>query len=71
MEYIWIIIGVMLGSIITNIIFYALSTSGKLRIDHSNPNKDVYRIEFGDLDKLSKKKRVILKIDNNADLSQK
>ena len=71
MEYIWIIIGVMLGSIITNIIFYALSESGKLRIDHSNPDKDVYRIEFRDLDKLAKKKRVILKIDNNADLSQK
>lgn len=71
MEHIWIIIGVMLGSIITNIIFYALSASGTLRIDHSNPDKDVYRIEFGELDKLAKKKRVILKIDNNADLSQK
>ena len=71
MEYIWIIIGVMLGSIITNIIFYALPASGKLRIDHSNPDKDVYRIEFRDLDKLTKKKCVILKIDNNAHLSQK
>lgn len=71
MEYIWIAIGALLCSIIGNIIFYAFSASGTLRIDHSNPEKDIYRIEFDDLDKLAKKKRVILKIDNNADLSQK
>lgn len=45
------------------------TTSGTLRIDHSNPEKDVYRFETDNLDNLSKKKHVVLKIDNSADLS--
>lgn len=44
---------------------------GVLKIDRSNHSKDVYKIEIGDLDKLSKKKRIVLKVDPNADLSQK
>ena len=63
---IWIC-GVVCGVIFTS----NRKPSGTLRIDHSNPEKDIYRMEFeDDLDKLGKKKRVILKIDNNADLSQ-
>lgn len=46
------------------------SAHGTLRIDHSNPEKDVYRIEIDDLDALSRKKRVILEVDNSAILSQ-
>lgn len=53
---------------------YAFNTQGTaygtLRIDHSNPEKDVYRIELGDLDKLKKKRRIELTIDHNANLSQ-
>lgn len=72
MEYLFIIIGVLIGSIASNIIFFvSYRMAGTLRIDHSNPEKDVYRIEIDDLDGLSKKKRVILKVDNNANLSQK
>lgn len=72
MEYLLIITGVLIGSIVSNIIFFArYKMAGTLRIDHSNPEKDVYRIEIDDLDGLSKKKRVILKVDNNANLSQK
>lgn len=57
--------------IIILIIFYRThSLSGTLRIDHSNPDKDVYRIELDDLDNLSKKKRIVLQVDNNAELSQ-
>lgn len=64
-------IGLVLGSIITNLIFYIRSASGTLKIDHSNPEKDVYRFEVVDsLDKLNNKKNIVLKIDNNADLSQ-
>lgn len=71
MDYcVWFIVGVLVGSIISNIIFYVRSSSGTLRIDHSNPEKDVYRLEVNSLDKLSKKKRVILKVDSHADLSQ-
>lgn len=72
MEYLFVLIGLLVGSIISNIIFFiSYRTVGTLRIDHSDPVKDVYRIEIDDLDGLIKKKHVILKVDNNADLSQK
>ena len=72
MEYLLILIGLVVGSIVSNIIFFIrYRTVGTLRIDHSDPVKDVYRIEIDDLDGLIKKKHVILKVDNNADLSQK
>lgn len=45
-------------------------TAGVLKIDHSNPEKDVYRFEIADLDGLSKKKHIVLRVDNSADLSQ-
>lgn len=63
--------GLFIGSLITNIVYLAKRASGTLRIDHANPEKDIYRIEIDDLDKLSKKTQVILKVDNHADLSQK
>lgn len=64
-------IGAIIGSIVVNIYHYMRTSSGTLRIDHSNPDKDVYRIELDDLDNLSKKKRIVLQVDNNAELSQK
>ena len=70
MEVIMLLIGIFAGSLITSIIFFIKSSSGTLKIDHSNPQKDVYRFEIKDLDRLNKKKYVHLKIDNNADLSQ-
>ena len=65
--YIWFALGVAAGVVIGNI----KPSYGTLRIDHSNPEKDIYRFDIeGDLDKLQTKKRVMFKIDNNADLSQ-
>lgn len=64
-------ISAIIGSIVVNIYHYMRTSSGTLRIDHSNPDKDVYRIELDDLDNLSKKKRIVLQVDNNAELSQK
>ena len=69
--YRWIAIGVISVLIIKDIIFYIINKVGTLKIDHSDPEKDIYRIDINDLDKLSKKKLIILKINNNADLSQK
>ena len=71
MEVIFIILCSLIGSVITWIIFSCKTAYGTLRIDHSNPEKDVYRFDVDDIDKLSKKKRIVLKVDNNADLSQK
>ena len=70
MEYILVLLGILLGSIISNIIFYNRSGTGYFRIDSSNPDKDTYRLEIDDLDALNKKNRLILKIDHDAHLSQ-
>lgn len=64
-------IGVFIGSLVTNIIYLLKMSRGVLRIDHSNPEKDVYRFEIDNLDNLAHKRCVAFKIDNHADLSQK
>lgn len=71
MGILFFILGGILGVVITCIVFRVQTTSGVLKIDHSNPEKDIYRFDITDLDSLSKKTRVILKVDNNASLSQK
>lgn len=61
-------IGILIGVIIT---LLWRPTDGIIRIDHSNPEKDLYRFEIDSLEKLEKKKKIILRIDHYADLSQK
>ena len=63
--------GVIIGSIITYLVYFLRRASGILRIDHSDPDKDFYRFEIDDLDNLSKHKEIILKIRHETDLSQK
>lgn len=68
------IIGYIVGAIITVLIFVLhrdTAAYGTLRIDRSNPEKDIYRLDIDDLYSLGKKKEIVLKIDNQADLSQK
>ena len=53
-----IFLGIWIGVIISSIVLslrYA-KIHGTLKIDNSNPEKDVYRIEIDDLDNLSSKK---------------
>ena len=71
MDYLILFVCSFVSSIVTMMVMYLTAARGTLRIDHSNPEKDIYRIELGDLDELSKKKTVILTVDNDADLSQK
>lgn len=67
-----IICGILVGIIIAYLFRWnPWTTTGILRIDHSNPQKDLYRFEINNLDTLKHKKRVVLKIDHHADLSQK
>lgn len=68
--YYWFVVGLLIGVIIGVYIYCKLNTMGTLRIDHTNPEKDIYRIELDEFEGLSKKKRVLLQIDNNARLSQ-
>ena len=67
----WFILGALTEAIMASIWQAIRSTRGVLRIDHSDPAKDVYRIELDDLDAVNGKKYVELKIDYNAHLSQK
>ncbi len=64
-------IGVCIGAIVYALLQRIFVAHGTLRIDHSNPEKDIYRFEIDNLDKLNKRAYVELKIDHHADLSQK
>lgn len=64
------LVGVIVGLLITWIMYRLKTTHGILKIDTSNIEQDIYRICIDDLDNLSKKKRVVLKVDPNATLSQ-
>ena len=66
-----LVLAVVLSSVLTSLFLHLGSAHGTLRIDHSNQEKDTYRIELDDLDELKKKRRVILYVDHHADLSQK
>lgn len=74
MGYFVFILGLIIGGVIVRILDIRQTSTGTLLIDHSNPEKDIYQININNLDDLSKKKRVVLKVDNYAtltDISQK
>ena len=60
--------GFFTGSVVATCVLY-FKIDGALKIDHSDSKKDVYRIEIGDLDVLPRKKHIILKVENDANLS--
>ena len=60
--------GFLTGGAVASCILYT-KIDGILKIDHSNLEKDVYRIEIGDLDILPHKKHIILKVENDVNLS--
>lgn len=66
----YLMIGLIAGLIIGLVIKFKCAYDGILLIDHSNPEKDVYRFYISDLDKLSGRKELRLKINHNANLSQ-
>lgn len=70
MVYIAFVVGICVGAFITNLVMDARSGFGTLRIDHSNPEKDVYLFDIDKFEDISGKKRVILRVDHNANLSQ-
>lgn len=65
------VIGVLVEALVSMIFRFFRSAFGTLKIDNSNPEKDVYRVVVDNLDDLNKKKYVELKIERGADLSQK
>ena len=72
MEYLALVMGMIIGILVSLFVRSLFIASGTLKIDHSDPEKDKYLFVIdGELDRLSKKKKIVLKVDNNADLSQK
>ena len=63
-------IGVIVGAIINSLWLHLLTGHGTFRIDHSDPEKDIYRLEIDNLDQINRKNRLYVKIDHHADLSQ-
>lgn len=58
----YILIGFILGFSLAILIFLKASLCGTFVIDMSNVDKDIYRLEMGNLDDVPKKKYVTLKI---------
>ena len=54
------IIGIIIGVLLSN----SKTAMGSLIIDDTDETTDVYRIEINDLDIISKKKRILLKVKN-------
>ena len=61
--------GAAIGIIISTLLNFLKTSYGVLKIDISDNEKEMYRICLDDLDDLKKKKRIMLKVDSNADLS--
>ena len=55
------LIGIVVGLLIAN----SKTVMGSLIIDDTDENTDVYRIEINDLDVITKKKRILLKVKNS------
>ena len=70
MEFLWCLIGLLLGAITTRLANAKRRPDGVLKIDHSDPTKDLYRFEIDNLDDLSFKRRITIKVDNSTELSR-
>lgn len=66
---IYFVVGLIVGVFIMAFGVLTLKV-GTLKIDQISSDKDVYRFEIDNLDKLSKRKYILMKVDPNADLSQ-
>lgn len=60
------ILGLVAGLFISSFVWFTKVTVGTLKIDHSNPDKDVFKFEIDDLTSLTKKKFVFIKIVNTG-----
>ncbi len=66
--YLIFLIGVCVGSILSNILFHFRAGYGVLSIDH-HLEKDMFRFELNDFPS-GRTRKIILKVDHNATLSQ-
>lgn len=63
------IIGAVIG-IIASAVWSRAHACGIIEVDCSDPDKDVYRLVVNDLKSLTKKRRIIFKVNRNAHFSR-
>lgn len=72
MELTFIAIGFIVGCVLTSIIFCIRHpVLGRIEVDEKNPEDVKLRFVLTKEVDFSKQKRILLKVDNHADLSQK
>lgn len=74
MEYLLAVICSVVITIIVSVIYHKARVYGVLQIDNSNPEEPIWRIKLNEnVEDLvtKKKKKMMLYVDHNADLSQK
>ena len=69
-SYLIFSLGIIIGSIMTRLILQVSSAKAVLRIDHSNPEKDIYRLDLNNVCSTNKK-ILLLKIDHRANFTNK
>lgn len=67
-SYLIFSLGIVVGTIMTRLILQVSSAKAVLRIDHSNPEKDIYRLDLDNVCSMNKK-TLLLKIDHNANFT--
>lgn len=63
--------GLVCGLLVMYLLLAHMNVAGTLKIDRSNPESFRMRFVIENDDVMFKKKRIILKVDQNANLSQK
>lgn len=67
-SYLIFSLGIVVGTIMTRLILQVSSAKAVLRIDHSNPEKDIYRLDLDNVCSMNKK-TLLLKIDHRANFN--
>lgn len=67
-SYLIFSLGIVVGTIMTRLILQVSSAKAVLRIDHSNPEKDIYRLDLDNVCSMNKK-TLLLKIDHSANFT--
>ncbi len=68
MEIVIFFVGVIVGLIVA-VSFSRWRPDGRLKIDRSKPDKDIYRLEIENLDMLDRKSMITLRVDHTSDFS--
>lgn len=71
MEFLWVCLGAFIGVLVRCIIDAIRTGYGTLHIDHSDPEKDLFRFEIEDLADLNRKSVIQMNVVHHSNPSQK